>query len=394
MDKTTMLERKYPSRRRELLRFLQDENGNIGQGLDDEYLTNCILMIVDYFNYHLPNMKIPSKAIPDVAYFKPSGLNEYTIEQFIYNRLRLNLVQFVFKDAPPKGVRPEAIGGYTPSTKTLTLYRDNFIKHIREKCQTINNANETTVTQAILVHELIHAISKTSAKETGFTYFDSSSVKHNISLNEGVTENLAMDVCELNDVFFTVKKDDFVVTANTTSSYKLEVGIANLLKVADGERFYIKFLVDAKRIAIKREDADLMSVVKRVTDLYRPTKDENIEREKVNDYQMLQYILIKDIFYNKLHKEILEPVKRGEQFDKKKFRALRREMYEIGKSIIPTIIDKSVSEEELDFTSSVDHIRDLIDKGKIASTQNVEMYAYLMEEMQDTERKYGIPPKR
>ena len=164
--------------------------------------------------------------------------------------------------------------------------------------------------------------------------------------------------------------------------------------MADGERFYIKFLVDAKRIAIKRENTDLMSVVKRVTDLYRPTKDENIEREKVNDYQMLQYILIKDIFYNKLHKELLEPVKRGEQFDKKKFRALRREMYEIGKSIIPTIIDKNLSEDELDFTSSVEHVRDLIDKGKIARTQNVEMYVYLMEAMQETERKYGIPSKR
>ena len=392
MEKITMVERKYPSRRRELLKFLQDANGNVARGLDDENLTNCILMIVDYFNYHLPNVKIPAKAIPDVDKFRPKGLQEYTIEQFIYNRIYSNLIKFAVEDKPPAGRNPLALGGYTASVRTLVMYRENFQKHIREKCQSIDGVNSEMVLQEVLVHELIHAISKNKDQGTGIVYFDEDGVKHNVSLNEGITEALAMDICELNHVFLTFRKDDFQIAGNTTSAYKLETSVANLLRVADGEKFYLKFLVDASRLEIKRGNTDLMKVTKGLADLYRPTRDEDVQRAKVTEYQSLQYVLLKDIYLNKLQGEILDPVKRGETFDRKKFMHLRKEMYEIGRCLIPTIKDNGG--EELDFTSSVDQIRKMMDNGKIARTPNVEMFVNLVDKINEVERKFGIPPKR
>ena len=393
MEKSEMIARKYPSRRRELLKFLQDGNDNIAPGLDNEILDNCILMIVDYFNYHLPNMKIPSSAIPDADKFRPKGLKEYTIEQFIYNRIYNNLQKFEIRDKPPAGRNPSALGGYKGSTKSIDMFDENFKKHIKEKCQSIDGVSEEDILQEVLVHELIHAISKAKSAGQGITYFDEFGVKHNVSLNEGITEALAMDICELNHVFLTFRKDNFQIAGNTTSAYKLETSIANLWRVADGEKFYIKYLVNADRIMIKRGNIDLMKAAKEMADLYRPARDEDVERAKVTEYQSLQYMLLKDIYINKLNSEILEPVKRGAPFDRKKFIHLRKEMYEIGKCLIPTIRDNN-DNEELDFTSSLDHVREMMDSGKIARTPNIEMFVELVDKINEAERKFGIPPRR
>ena len=117
------------------------------------------------------------------------------------------------------------------------------MKRFDETCKIIGEQYRESLVQEVIVHELIHAISKTQGLGIGLTYFDEQNVKHNVSINEGITERLAMDVCELPDVFLTVKKDDFQVAGNTVSSYKLETGIANLLRVIDGEKFYLKYLV-------------------------------------------------------------------------------------------------------------------------------------------------------
>ena len=199
-----------------------------------------------------------------------------------------------------------------------------------------------------------------------------------------------MDICELPDMFLSVKKDDFQVISNTHSSYKLETIIANLLSITDGEKFYLKYLVDAKRIKIQREDKDLMEIVKKVTDKHSPTRDKDIRRDKINDYQKLQQILIEDIFDNKLQQELLDPIRRGETIDIRKFRRLRKEMYEIGKCMIPTIKDVNTN-EELDFTLTTDHIREMINEGKIEKTPNIEKFINLIVAMKEIERDFAIP---
>lgn len=388
MKKDEMLKRKYPSRRRELIRFLQEDNENLGQGLDYEDLGNAILMIIDYFNYNLPNIKIPAKAIPDRDEFKEKNFSEYTVEQFVYNRVYANLKKCVVTDRPPEGKNPYALGGYTASTKTLTLYKENIRKRFDETCKIIGEEYRESLIQEVIIHELIHAISKTKENVTGVIYRDENNVRHNVSLNEGITERLAMDICELPDVFMTVKKDDFQVSANTTSSYKLETGIANLLSIIDGEKFYLKYLVDAKRITIKREEQDLMDITKKVTDNHQPTRDVDLEREKVNDYQRLQDILIRDIFNNKLQKELLDPVRLGENIDVKNFKKLRKDMYEIGKCLIPTL--KDIDGEEVDLTMTASHIREMINQGKIDKTPNVDKFIALIGAMKEVERDMGI----
>lgn len=390
MKKETMNERKYPSRRRELIKFLQDSNGNLGEGLERESLCNCVLMIVDYFNYKFPNFKIPAKAIPDIEDFKEKNLTEeYTIEQFIYNRLYSNLKGYVIADRPPEGKNPEALGGYNSRTKLLTIYKENFYNRISKSCAIVGEQYRESLMQEVVVHELIHAISKTKGLGSGLIEFDEQNKKQYVSLNEGITERLAMDICELPDVFLTVKKDDFQVSANTISSYKLETGIANLLSIVEGEKFYLKYLVDAKRISINRGGENLMGVLREVTNKHKPTLDSDIEREKVSDYQKLQDLLISDIFDNKLQKELLDPVRAGERIDEKQFKRLRKEMYEIGKCLIPTIKDAN-EDEELDFTSTVEYIRGLVKEGKIERTPNIDKFVGLIGAMKEVERDLGI----
>jgi hypothetical protein len=303
------------------------------------------------------------------------------------------LQKFEIRDEPPTGRNPRALGGYTGSTRTLDMFSKNFEKHIREKCQSIDGVSEDDVLQEVLVHELIHAISKVKSSGQGITFFDEFGVKHNVSLNEGITEAIAMDICELNHVFLTFRKDDFQVSGNTTSAYKLETSIANLLRVADGEKFYIKYLVNADRIEIKRENIDLMKVTKEMADLYKPARDEDVQRAKVTEYQSLQYMILKDIYVNKMCKEILEPAAISGMIERKKFIHLRNEMYEIGKCLALTVKDGH-NDEIIEVDLSVDEFRKLIENGKIARTPNVEMYLSIMEKIQETEKKYGLPPNK
>lgn len=384
---------KYEERKKTIVKYFSDKQGIVRRGFDNDLLVGGILRTVDYFNYHLPNMRIKREHIPDVHSFKEPDKEQYSIAEFIFSRIEKNIKEVRFYDEVPKEKQnKQAIGGYNSSTHTLEIYKNNFFEYIKEHSVGQSENYKKNLMEAIFVHELIHAISDTNRQgQVGLRYIDKTGKRVSVSINEGVTESLAMDICSLKNVFFSTHTLKYRVNSNTVSAYKLETNIANLLKIADGDKFYLKYLVDAPRISLAKDGEDVMKKVIDITNKYDPSRE--LRENKINDYQKIQDTLIEYVFENRLQKGVLEPVRNGEKIDEKAFKKLRKELKIIGDCLIPSM-NEIVSGEELDFNTTVHSIREMIQEGKIKRTSNIEKYILLLGAMKEVERDFNIPLKQ
>ena len=381
----------YDVKKRIVLNVIRKENGGkLPEGFDDDLFCSALIKIIEYLDSNY-NTTIKAQNIPDVTSFARQE-EEYSVRSFIINRVFKNLksVKYLKKDEKD----PNMMGGYYPSDHEIKLYADVmgdnlkylYNNNINKKFETDKDF-ENTLLEEIMIHELIHCISD-NGSSVGFLKKGDS---RNIAFNEGMTENLANEIAGLKDFSVTTfsfkdRQSNFVLKTQTSSAYKLETNIFNLIRVASREDMTIPYLVDTQHIMFgeDREIYGQSNAMDKIKTEFSEAKN-NAEKDDLLKFQELQTMLIEDIFQNKYNKEFLDRIRKtGKAPSKEEYLAFKRDLLTIGRCIVPTLVSELKShDEKKDFaqnyniTTSKD-LSKLIQDGKIEPTPNVLKFKELL----------------
>ena len=292
---------------------------------------------------------------------------EYSITSFVLNRILKNVQSVNFRDY--NQYNPTAMGGYTTyknGTHDITFYSTtiqnnlDFLqsRYINKKFETDEDFKKI-LTEETMIHELIHAISdnglaigfkknKNSAEETAF--------------NEGMTENLALEIAGLSDFSNTLYingEQYYVIKTQTSSGYMLETNIFNLIRVAAKQDMTIPYLTDIHNIRFGIDtkiygQSNSLNAIKTMLGFAKTNAREN----NYLTFQVLQTMLIEDIFKNKYNNVFLNNIRQsGKAPTQEEYDKFKKDMLIIGRSIIPTLVCKLSTEEKKEFAENDNFIQ-------------------------------------
>ena len=446
--------RNYQERKERLLAGFKRIVGTLPNGFDDDFFVSALLKIEDYYKAKFPNTKIPASAIPDENLF-PSRLKEYTISQFIHRRIAKNVHEIKFSEN--FNANETIMAYYNHTYKNIEIFNNKLKSNIEKalsayKLTDFESENDfkKIMTEECLVHEILHAISD-NEKMIGF---DELSDDANTSLNEGMTENIALEICGLKNCYsrrtVLINKKRFGLRGQTSTGYILENNIANLVRIASEEDLTLPYLVDVKKakfgvldkmniyksssplkvvaetlskfnnatLKCNKIEADIKSAKKiaKTTDvdkkiienqialLKEELKQSEVRQEiAMQNIQKLQGILIEDILKNKLKNTIKKDFNANSQPTQKDYNRLLKDLMIIGSSIITTLpnlrtqkrlVLKDMAEkgyiEKIEFLVSPDLIKQQINEGKIKPTENVEQYAQYLSAVKEIGKTFNF----
>lgn len=393
----------YEIKKKSILSAIQNENGGVlPLGYDNDMFLSALIKIIDHLENNYKTI-ILAQDIPDVKKFTRQK-EEYSITSFVLNRVLKNVKSVNFRDVDKN--KPHMMGGYTSykdGTHDITLYTTvmqnnlNFLKSraINKKFATDEDF-EKTLLEETMIHELIHAISD-NGLAVGFD--KNKNLSAEIALNEGMTENLALEIAGLRDFSNTLYKSgeyDFAIKTQTNSGYMLETNIFNLIRVASKQDMTIPYLTDIHniRFGADREIYGQSNSLDAIQTLLGIAK-EDAEQNDFLSFQALQSILIEDIFKNKYDKCFLDKIRQnGNAPTQKEYDKLKEDILIIGRSLVSTLAYKLDAEEKKEFAqnnsfASSKDIMELIQNKTIEPSPNVLRYKDLLFAMENIQKDFA-----
>ncbi len=387
----------YQERKKNLLADVQGVVGKIPSGFADDLFVSALLKIEDFYKAKFPNTKIPANEIIDEFAF-PLRLKEYTISQLIHRRIARNVREVKFSENFDPN--QTAMAYYSPSQRNIQIFNNKLKSNIENALSTYKLTDfeseddfKKMMTEECLVHEILHAISD-NGMMVGFDKND----KITTSLNEGMTENLALEISGLKNCYSKrvteISDARFGVRGQTSTGYILENNIANLVRIASEGDLSLPYLVDAQQAKfgftgkkeIYADDSPLKVVAETLSKIPEIREEkhkilDNIENAKkqlakttvkegkemvekqieslqkeldtnkikqknaVENIQKLQAILIEDILKNNLQNTIKRDFNRNSHPTQKDYDRLLEDLMVIGSSIIPTLPNKETQKQ-------------------------------------------------
>lgn len=351
----------YENKKNNILNAIQRENGGVLPiGYDNDMFVSALIKIIEHLeNNYKTTIKVED--IPDAQNFTRQK-EEYSITSFVLNRVLKNVKRVNFRDINKEN--PHMMGGYMTykdGTHDITLYTtvmQNNLKILQSKG--INAKFETdkhfekTLLEQTMIHELIHAISD-NGLAIGFD--KNKKLLAEIALNEGMTENLALEIAGLRDFSNTLYisgENNFAVKTQTNTGYLLETNIINLIRVASRQDMTIPYLIDIHNIRFggDREiygQSNSLDVIKTMLGLAK----EDAEKKDFSSFQSLQSILIEDILKNKYGKNFLDKIRQsGKAPTQEEYDKFKKDILIIGRCIVPTFAYKLDVEEKNEFAEN------------------------------------------
>lgn len=392
----------YESKKKKILNAIQEETGkDLPIGYDNDIFVSALIKIVEHLENNYKT-KIKREDIPDVKNFTRQK-EEYTITSFVLNRVLKNVKSVNFIDNEENH---DMMGGYRTfkdGTHDITLYTSVLTKSldflqtrkINDKFETDEDFRKTLIEET-MIHELIHAISDNGS---GVGFDKNKKKLAEIALNEGMTENLALEIAGLRDFSNTLyrsSENDFAVKTQTNSGYVLETNIMNLIRVASRQDMTIPYLIDIHNIRFGGDkeiygQSNSLDAIKTMLGLAK----EDAEKNDLLSFQALQSILIEDIFKNKYGKNFLDKIRQSrkaptqEEYDK-----FKKDMLIIGRCIVPTFAYKLDIEEKKEFAqndnfATSQDIMELIKNKTIEPTPNILRYRDLLFAMENIQKDFA-----
>ncbi len=400
----------YQERKKNLLAGFKGVIGTLPSGFDDDLFVSALLKIEEFYKTKFPDTKIPASVIPDEFAF-PSRLKEYTISQLIHRRIARNVSEVNFSENFDPN--ETAMAKYSPSQRNIQIFNNKLKSNIENALSSYKLTDfeseddfKKMMTEECLVHEILHAISDNGMMLGFFKPNDTTTT----SLNEGMTENLALEISGLKNCYSKcvaeINDARFGVRGQTSSGYILENNIANLVRISSEGDLSLPYLVDVKqakfgalaKIEIYASSSPLKVVADTLSKIpeIREEKNkilDNIENAKkqlakttvkegkeaiekqieslqkeldtnkikqknaVENIQKLQAILIEDILKNNLQNTIKRDFNKNSHPTQKDYDRLLEDLMVIGSSIIPTLPDKEAQKQIVE--------KDMAEKGYI-----------------------------
>lgn len=409
----------FENKKKNVLNAIKNEHGGVlPSGYDNDLFMSALIKIIEHLEKNYKTT-IKAKDIPDVKSFTRQK-EQYSITSFVLNRTLKNVNSVNIYDIDKRDLH--RMGGYAihkDGTRDVTLYKtplNNNLKYLKscgiDKKFESESDFENTLLEEVMIHELIHAISD-NGKKVGFN-----NSADDVALNEGMTENLALEIAGLknfSNTLFKSGEQNFAIKTQTYSGYQYETNIFNLIRVASKEDMTIPYLVDTDKIRFGYiEKFDLykgapLNEIKRllnksnkeidqvIEEQYNPITDKNILVNNNNfvPFQELQTILIEDIFANKYNKDFLDKIRKtGKAPTKEEYDRFKRDLVIIGRCIVPTLSYKFDTDEKKDY-SKTDHfakskdVMKLIQNKVIEPTKNVLRYRDLLFAVENIEKDFA-----
>ena len=372
--------------------------GSIPEGFDNEIFLSSFIKIYEYLTTKFKDVKIDAKEIPDVKRFEKR--DQYTIAQFILNRIINNIDKV---DVESVNDYKQTCGGYYCADEKLLRIFPITIKNVTEyEFENYKNLNfeseedfNKMLTQHSIIHELIHAISFDDWI-VGFRSNDES-----ISINEGFTESLALEISGLGQFFKYIPtplkgKSFYLEPKNSISSYTVETSIVDLIKTVSRKDLTIPYLIcgeKTKWASINKYldgscyplqgNQDVYGYLEK--ELFEITRKDSplSEEEKVTRYQNLQACLLKDIIKNKYNDKFLDQVRNKQitpqqavQFDQDLITITNRIVITFSGEMLGNIISNGAQSLEI---WNLDKLKEMIKNGEIKNTENIQSFVKLME---------------
>ena len=393
----------YESKKNYFLNAIQKENGGVlPVGYNNDIFVSALIKIVEHLENNYKTT-IKAEDIPDAQNFTRQK-KEYSITSFVLNRVLKNVKRVNFRDIDKEN--PNMMGGYITykdGTHDITLYTSvltnnlDFLqtRKINDKFETDEDFRKTLVEET-MIHELIHAISD-NGLAVGFN--KNKKLLAEIALNEGMTENLALEIAGLRDFSNTIyrrNEQDFAIKSSTNSKYFLETNIINLIRVASRQDMTIPYLIDIHNIRFGGDkeiygQSNSLDAIKTMLGLAK----EDAEKNDLLSFQALQSILIEDIFKNKYGKTFLDKIRQsGKAPTQEEYDKFKKDMLIIGRCIVPTFAYKLDNEEKKEFAENENFaisqdIMKLIQNKTIEPTPNVLRYRDLLFAMENIQKDFA-----
>lgn len=372
--------------------------GSIPSGFDNDLFLSAFIKVYDYLTKKFKDVKIKTNEIPDVSRFEKR--EEYTISQFIFNRIINNIEKI---DIDVGDDQPETCGGrYSASEKTLEIFQTTIEKTSEYEFEKYKSLNFETmedfnkiITEYFIIHEIIHAISFNEFS-LGFRSVDKS-----VGLNEGFTDSLALEISgfgafvqylpeQLNDNTYCM------IPKNSVSGYVMETNIADLIRIVSKKDLTIPYLVNGEKVKWANIDKDFDETcypLGEQRDVYGFLEKELYEitrrdiplakEEKIDRFQKLQGYLIDDIVKNKYNNKFLDLIKTNEityeqamAFDKDLSTIINKIVMSFPKETAKQILMYGANTLEV---YDVNKLKQMIKNGKIEETTNVLNLIRLLE---------------
>ena len=412
----------YENKKKNILTSIQRENNeNLPIGYDNDIFISALIKIIEYLESNYKE-KIKAENIPDIKSFTRLK-EEYSITSFVLNRVLKNVKSVNFRNIDKNN--PRAMGGYRTfkdGTHDITLYTTVLSNNLDFlKTRKINNKFESDedfrkiLLEEIMIHEVIHAISDNSL---GVGFDKGINNSSEVAFNEGMTENLAIEIAGLRDFSNTLYRSgerNFVVKTQTNSGYMLETNIINLIRIASKEDMTIPYLVNPntikfgifEKIKIYNSSNPLETIMiklnkaveesKKTKKGYNPITDESIDMQDSNltPFQELQTMLIEDIFQNKYNKVFLDKIRQsGKALTQDEYDKFNQDMLIIGKCLVPTLNYKLDLEEKKEFAQNDNfvtsqNIMKLLQNQIIEPTSNILRYRDLLFAMENVQKDFA-----
>lgn len=412
----------YENKKKNILTSIQRENNeNLPIGYDNDIFISALIKIIEYLESNYKE-KIKAENIPDIKSFARLK-EEYSITSFVLNRVLKNVKSVNFRNIDKNN--PRAMGGYRTfkdGTHDITLYTTVLSNNLDFlKTRKINNKFESDedfrkiLLEETMIHEVIHAISDNSL---GVGFDKGINNSSEVAFNEGMTENLAIEIAGLRDFSNTLYRSgerNFAVKTQTNSGYKLETNIINLIRIASKEDMTIPYLVNPntikfgifEKMKIYNSSNPLETIMiklnkaveesKKTKKGYNPITDESIDMQDSNltPFQELQTMLIEDIFQNKYNKVFLDKIRQsGKAPTQEEYDKFKKDMLIIGRSIVPTFAYKLSNEEKKEFAENENFatsqdIMKLIQDKTIEPTPNILRYRDLLFAMENIQKDFS-----
>lgn len=393
----------YENKKQIYLNAIKKENGGVlPNGYDNDIFLRALIKIIEHLENNYKTT-IKAEDIPDSKSFTRKK-DEYTITSFVLNRVLKNVKGVYFYDIDKDD--PDMMGGYRTfkdGTHDIALYESVLYGNLsRLKSRGINEKFETdedfekTLLEETMIHELIHAISD-NGSAVGFD--KNKKMSSEIAINEGMAENLALEIAGLknfSNTLYISGEQHFALKTQTNSGYTMENNIINLIRVASKHDMTIPYLVDAHNIRFgsDREIYGQSNSIEAIKIMLGIAKED----AKKNDYltfQALQSMLIDDIFKNKYGKEFLDKIRQsGKAPTQEEYDKFKKDMLIIGRCIVPTFAFKIEEEEKKDFAqndnfATSQDIMKLIQEKVIEPTPNVLRYRDLLFAMENVQKDFA-----
>ena len=376
---------------------IKQMKGEIPEGFDNEIFLNSFIKIYNFLTKKYHNVKLSKNSIPDANRFEQR--EEYTISQFIFNRIVNNIEKVVVdKDLEEKAT---CGGRFCADKKSLEIFPKKIKEATKfefEKYKTLNFASEEDfnkiVTEYFIIHELIHAIS-----------FDEFSIglrnnEESVSINEGFTDSLALEISGFGEFFQylpqRLEDNYFMLPKNSISSYTIETNISDLIRIVSDKDLTIPYLVCGERVKwanINNGFDETCYPLKKGQDVYGFFEKEIFEiankkstlsnKEKLTRLQNLQGCLIEDIVKNKYNKDFINKVI-DNKVTKEQLEQYDKEINLIINKIVLTFPEKT-AEQIFEFGAQSLEIWDIeklkvkIDNGEIDKSPNIDHLLELLE---------------